>query len=596
MTGRLATVLAAAALAGCGEVPVPPAESPMSPSRLEAVRERAEQGLEQYEAPAGARLGARSPQAAGDGDRPVTDAVSGEVSVAADPRRPGVVAAAALDFSSSQHSPVVAVHRSTDGGRSFRRTALFEPPTSPTTTADPSLHFAPDGHLYLAFLQGVDEDSEGERRGGGIYVARSADGGVTWGAPVLAGPALDQGVCAGPDKPFLGTGPDPGGGTVVYVTWQDHTSSRPNACDGEGPTVLRLAVSRDAGTSFGAPVALSEPGEDAFGSMPRVLPDGTLLVSFLLPGGDVCGNGTVGIVVWRSADGGVTGERTTAGESCAVTTTNQGAALAANSVPVLAVDGDGRTAVAWVAGEPYRDDNRIEVRLSSDGGRTWRAAPPLAEGPPVALQQWLAHGPDGRLHLLFYAASPGGFYDTHLTTLGGSGWSAPQRLSSSSSIGAGVALGFGIGHYPGLDVGPDGVAYGMWSDAREEPASYAFFLWSRTIEVGGGRPAPAVPSPAAPGAPASAPPADLRVRVAGRVRRSVLRRRGLRVVVERAGAPAAARLTLVRGRRVLARRRLPARTGTVRVRLRVRRGVAAGRLVLRVRAGERRVRRVIRVR
>lgn len=499
-----------------------------------------------------------------DADHPVAgaDRSSGEASVVADPRRPGAAVVAFLEFASQ--NPHIGVRRTTDGGRTWRETAQFASLHGDLWTADPSLAFAPDGTLYLAYLQGASHDPP---HGGGLYVARSGDGGATWSAPALAVPSMDQGVCSGPDKVMIAAGP----GGRVHVSYQDHTDSPEAGCDGDGPTVVRVASSRDGGRSFDSPVALSTDADNAFGSMPRVLANGTLLVSHLAFDG-------LGLTqkVARSTDGGRTFERIHVADVATPAAAAGGAPLAANAIPTLSTDRDGRVAMAWVANEgPTGEDNLVEVHVSEEAGRSWKALPPVAIGLPIALQQWLAHGPDGRLHLFFYGAMPSGLYDAYLTSFDGRAWSEPLKLSSRPSSGA-VGYGFGIGHYPGLDVGPDGMAYPMWSDARDRPAMYSFYLWTRSVHVGGTAPVPAPagePSPPAPGPAAAEPAPGPAARV--EVRRT---RRGFVVRVRVAGRHSLRAELLRRGRRVAAARR-GLGSGTRPLRLRAPGG---GRYVLRV--------------
>lgn len=506
-------------------------------------------------------------------DHPVTEgqAASGEAQVVADPSRPGHAVAAFLDF---RGNPQIAVRRTTDGGRTWVETGVFRSLQPDLWTADPTLAFAPDGALYLAYLQSIAR--EPHPRGGGLYVVRSDDGGATWGDPVLATRSWDQGLCSGQDKEMIAAGPD----GRVHLAYTDFTSTSSTKCDTEGGLRVAVVTSRDGGRTFEDPVPITVVGENGSAAMPRVLPDGTLLVSHILfPGDGVCGSPTVAVVVQRSTDGGRTFTRHGAGESCFGSNSGLGAPLAANSIPVLWSDADGRAAVAWVAAEAGGEDNAVLVRVSADGGRTWSELPPVAAGLPVALQTMISYGPDGRLHAFYYGAQPGGVYDSFLTSFDGRAWGEPTKLNSAPSTGA-TGQGFGIGHYPGLDVGPDGLAYPMWSDAREQPAYFSFHLWTRTVRVGGARPftpspPPAVAPPPA-GAPADAPPAASRARV--RVRRT---RRGFAVTVALGATPRSLRVELRKGRRTVARARRPLAAGTRSVRLRAR---ARGRFLLRVAA------------
>lgn len=425
-------------------------------------------------------------------DRPVDgDRASSrnEVSVAAHPRDPDVVVAAMHDFAENQsQGPGVVTYRSEDGGATYRRTGVFPPFVNGVWTADPSIAFDSGGRAYVAFLQGVIQNSQGTYQGGGLFVARSDDGGQTWGEPRLAVRSISQGVCAGPDKPFLGIGPGRSRGSeALYLSWQEHQSSDPDACeDVSAGTIVKVARSTDGGLSFSKAVALSKLEESAFGSMPRVTKDGVVRISFLVPGGSGCPqnpNFSLQMVVATSRDQGRSFVRSVAGETCSVSLASNGAALGANSIPILDISPSGKLAMIWSAGESDAD-NRLEAVISDNGGRTWERLPDLGSGPVVAtLQAWPAFGPDERLHVMYLGSLPGGLYDAYVTSFSGGAWSEPMKLTSQPSVGTGVNAGFGLGHYQGFDVGVDGTGHAMWTDARKAPAMYTVDVWTRSIPL-----------------------------------------------------------------------------------------------------------------
>lgn len=426
-------------------------------------------------------------------DRPIDReraSARNEVSVAVDPRRPGVVVAAMHDFAENSGSgPAVVSYRSRDGGRTYERTGVFRPQVAGSWTADPSVAFDGRSRVYLAFLQGAIRDAEGNYRGGGLYVARSSNGGVTWERPTLAAPSVEQGLCVGPDKPYIAVGPGARGGrpaSAIYLSWHEFKSSDPDACeDFAGGTVVKVARSFDGGRTFSRGVALSTVNEQAFGSMPSLRSDGTLTVSFILPGGSGCSTGgdmSVRIANAISRDSGRTFSRHIVADTCAANPVANGAVLAANSVPTADVSPQGELALVWTAGEGP-SDNHIEVHVEDADGRA-RQLPPIGSGPLSAtLQQWPAYGPNGTLHVMYLAASPGGTYDIYVTSYRDDAWSEPQRLTSRSSLGAGAYPGFGLGHYPGFDIGPDGVGHAMWTDARHHPAIYTHDVWTRSVSL-----------------------------------------------------------------------------------------------------------------
>lgn len=421
-----------------------------------------------------------------DGDRASS---RNEVSVAAHPRDPEVVVAAMHDFAENKtgDGPAVAVYLSRNGGDSYKRVAVFAPFVSEVWTADPSVAFDSKGRVYVAFLQGVVQNSQGTYKGGGLFVARSDDGGLSWGQPRLAAPSVSQGYCGGPDKPFLGIGPGDSGRDVLYLSWQEHQSSDPSACeDFAAGTIVKVARSTDGGRSFSSALPLSTLRERAFGSMPRIDPEGVARVSFLVPGGSGCPdnpNFSLKMVIATSRDGGKSFSRSVVDETCAVSLASNGAALGANSIPILDISPSGQLAMVWAAGEGDTD-NRLEVAVSGNGGATWKRLPNIGVGPEVAtLQAWPAFGPDERLHVMYLGAAPGGLYDAYVKSLAGKSWTDATKLSSQPSVGTGANAGFGLGHYQGFDVGVDGTGHAMWADARKTPAMYAIDIWTRSIRL-----------------------------------------------------------------------------------------------------------------
>ncbi|MFN2525824.1 MAG: sialidase family protein [Actinomycetota bacterium] len=413
-----------------------------------------------------------------------------EVSVAAHPNDPQVVLAAMHDFAENPggQGPAVVAYRSIDGGATYERTGVFAPKIPGTWTADPSVAFDSDGVAYVGFLQGVVRESDGTYKGGGVYVVRSGDGGETWEKPRVAVPSVAQGVCAGPDKPYLGVGRGQRGRhDTVYLSWHEHQSTDPESCrDFMAGPIVKVARSTNGGRSFAPPVAITNLQEHAFGAMPRVGPDGVLRVTFLLPGGSGCAtnpDASVRIVVATSPDGGQSFSRSVISEPCVASDISNGAVGSANSIPILDISRSGKIAVVWAAGES-ETDNALEVVLSSNGGRDWHQLPPIAAGPvAAALQEWVAFGPDESLHVMYIAAAPGGSYDAYVTSLKNGSWSDPTRLTSQSSLGAGTYPGFGLGHYPGFDIGPDGRGHAMWTDARGAPAMYQQDVWTRSLRL-----------------------------------------------------------------------------------------------------------------
>lgn len=139
------------------------------------------------------------------------------------------------DPGAGRRGPQIRVARSTDGGRTFGASSVVSVDACPCCRT--ALATGPDGAIYLAWRQVFD---------GGIrdiVLARSDDGGATFGPPVRVhedGWVFDGCPHAGPS---LGVGPD----GVVHVAW--YTGR-------EGDAGLFYTASRDGGRSFAAPTAV----------------------------------------------------------------------------------------------------------------------------------------------------------------------------------------------------------------------------------------------------------------------------------------------------------------------------------------------------
>ena len=439
-------------------------------------------------------------------DRPIhpKDSKQNEVSVAVDPRDPNRVLAVFHNSALVENTllgpigyanPRVVAYLSVDGGISFRRTFKFKPRPGSPFTADPSVAFAKDGTAYVAYLAG-SRMRDGAWQGGGLFVARSRDGGRSWAEPVLAVPGYADGACQSPDKPFIGVGRRPADakdGTSrewIYVSWQEHHLDGGDCR--QGLTTVEITRSSDGGRSF-SPAKIIAPGEEmAFGSMPRVDAAGNVFVSYLRNGsGDSCGAGALDLLVARSSNGGRSFTKEVVARSCFAHGFGNGARGIANSIPTLDVSGND-SAVAWVAGAGESDDD-IEVRVLDEPGDEWRALPTLATGAEsAALLSWIGHGPDGRLHAMYTASQPGGVTDTYLASTDDrrTGWASVEKVSSASSINNGGYSGFGFGHYQALAIGGDGRAHILWMDRREidheraaDPTGRMLHIWVRSLKV-----------------------------------------------------------------------------------------------------------------
>ncbi|MEY3398843.1 MAG: hypothetical protein RL220_1437, partial [Bacteroidota bacterium] len=111
-------------------------------------------------------------------------------------------------------------------------------------SADPSVEFDAEGNVYLAYIDYSPEIEEG-----GIYVRKSADGGLSWLQPVLALDMHADGVQYPVDRPWMVIDLSNGEGSGnIYIT-----STNPKTFgDVQPPYHPYLVMSEDGGSTFSA--------------------------------------------------------------------------------------------------------------------------------------------------------------------------------------------------------------------------------------------------------------------------------------------------------------------------------------------------------
>lgn len=136
------------------------------------------------------------------------------------------------------------VYRSTDGGRTWPLTAGR--PTQRSATPDVEVVTTRTGRLVTVELEGADQALA-------LQTSYSDDAGRTWQAGSSIGSPADT------DRPWLAVGPDDRvtGQPRVYLAWH-------NLASGLALHEILVATSTDGGRSFGAPVPVTVPGEQAF--------------------------------------------------------------------------------------------------------------------------------------------------------------------------------------------------------------------------------------------------------------------------------------------------------------------------------------------
>ncbi|MBC7224766.1 MAG: exo-alpha-sialidase, partial [Anaerolineae bacterium] len=245
--------------------------------------------------------------------------------------------------------------RSTDGGTTWSANVRLNDAPGTATQTDPVLVVSPDGSsIYVAWKDGRNTDSApGSSNDWDIYLARSTDGGLTWGANVR----VDDGP-PGTNQTQPALAMDDAG--TLYAAWRDTRDATP-----DDPSDIRLATSTDGGTHWSpssqvnseslVPRPQSQPALVAQGSAPAIL-----TAIWTEGGSESYGEQIAGA---RSSDGGATWS-----ENVPV---DAEAGHGFRAGPSLARTASGMVLAAWTRYRSAYQDPDILVARSLDGGLHW---------------------------------------------------------------------------------------------------------------------------------------------------------------------------------------------------------------------------------
>jgi len=338
------------------------------------------------------------------------------------------------------------MHFSTDGGRTWTETSL---PLG-GTCCDPTVEWSSDGKLAYAATLGSCGLS-----GCGVWFYRSADNGQTWTdlQSDTPGDPRRQLTVRGSDKEFLHVDKYPSSPHLdnLYLTWHDSN-------------VMQFARSVDHGNNW---TKTSFSG-DPLGIGSDITTDKNGNIYYFWPA-----TNDRKIVMKKSTDGGIT----FANDTVKVAATNGAFDFPIPSMEsrrawiYVSADADlsngpfsGRIYVAWtdtVATDddmnPENNHTSIQVAYSTDGGASWSVVTPHETADQLKVDrynQWLAVGPDGTVHIIFYDTRNDASRESvdlyhSVSKDGGATFSAPQRLTTASSPNIGDVFEFG--DYNGLD-------------------------------------------------------------------------------------------------------------------------------------------------
>jgi hypothetical protein len=288
----------------------------------------------------------------------------GEPFIAQNPNNPNHLVVAWMGFKFGQ-KVIIKTKSSFNGGQSWSATAELTHSLSDHNSADPSLAFHGNGDLYVCY---VDYDNV-DFLTGHILVAKSTDGGLNWGSPVIA---LDATSCPNKlcvDRPWMvidnSGGPHDG---RIYITTMN--ADQPIV---QAPYHPYLSVSSNGGVSFDfvgeidavnylagqlIKQPMPTPAVDANGRFLTIYPSYVLAQS-------VFGQN----FMVSSTDGGVTyshSQVNTVTQGFSETQTKKGYLLKAHpSVPER---------LAFVYPSEQSGDLDVFLQESFDGGDTWSAA------------------------------------------------------------------------------------------------------------------------------------------------------------------------------------------------------------------------------
>lgn len=381
-----------------------------------------------------------------------------EPSIVVNPHDPDHIIASSNDYRNRATGGDVqpGYYVSFDGGLTWPGDGVIDLSPIPQAAAggDPALAIYDASNVYFAYIafhRTLDDV-------GGVYVSKSADGGLSWGTPVeLAANTLT----VFQDKEYIAvdaTGSPYDGN--VYVSWTRFA----------GTASIYFSRSTDAGATFSTPMQISALSSNQ-GSIPAVGPNGEVYVVWYN-----YNTGAQRMAV--SLDGGQSfGTPFHVASVTPIPSPLPGSTFRDNSFPTLAVDQNtGNLYVAW--NDFGTGDADILFVRSTDGGQTW-SAPQRVNDDPLGNDfhqffPWLAVAPNGSVYAGWFDSrlDPNPYvapliYDEYVavSTDDGLTFSPNARISTvSADSSIGFDGGF-IGDYSGI-AATDTFVYPAWVDTR----------------------------------------------------------------------------------------------------------------------------------
>jgi hypothetical protein len=419
-----------------------------------------------------------------------------EPSVAADPTDPRhLIGAWQQDRWSNGGANGVVSAVTFDGGHTWAiKTVPFTRCSGGTyqRATDPWVSIAPDGTAYqIAYAF----DGSFSRA---MLVSRSTDRGVTWGNPITLQHDTDPDFIM--DKETVTA--DPLDANLAYAVWDRLTGATvANNPQGTGPAWL--ARTTDRGETWEAAQQIYDPGPDAqtISNQIVVLPDHTLVDSFMVATQNSSTNPRVSIAIIRSSDRGASWSAPPVpiaeAEFVGVNDPKSGLGIRTGSVVhSIAVDAaSGTIYVAWEDGRfssMARDG--IALSKSTDGGMTWSTPMQVNGANAPAFTPSLAVADGGRLGVSYYDLRNDVAADGHLMV---THWLATSSDGGATFSETMVGTPFDLHGAPRVD----GPAWFLGDYQALAHAGGAFMPFFVAIPQGGSanvffRPADSAPGPA----------------------------------------------------------------------------------------------------
>ena len=405
---------------------------------------------------------------------PVTDldTANNEPALAVNPTDPMNIVAGSNDYGTPSGDAWCGYYWSKDGGNTWERGLIpgvdgdrSSPLWKFAGGGDPVLTFAPDGTCYMAGIVFQRDPALGNilKPGSGIFVARSDDGGETFGMVSLVISSITNYVTFH-DKEWIAVDPTTGDVHVTWTAFQLYGVS----------SAMVHSVSRDRGQTWSRPQIISEitrKERQVQGSQVEVTSDGVVHVSWI--------EYDIGALRYtRSTDGGRSFERVRTIASVTPLPYNlPNGDYRTPTMCDMAVDNNrdsnlsGSIYIAWP--DYRRGEGDIYMVASYDGGDTWIQPVKVNNATDARDNDQFypatAVGNDGSVQVMFYDRRDDP--DNKLLSLyfaisrdGGLTWEN-MRMQDHPFDGDNTRGPF-IGDYLALSSGP-GWTVGVWCDARD---------------------------------------------------------------------------------------------------------------------------------